>query len=72
MPVNIFAVEEKVKAPQQGSFSLLLKPTLNHYRFADFAHCTGEWPFYSTFSVILYLVKMDEKSCINVCMEFWV
>lgn len=30
MPVNIFAVEEEVKTPQQGSFSLLLKPTLNH------------------------------------------
>lgn len=37
MPVTIFAVEEKVKTPQRGSFSLLLKPPLNHYRFADFA-----------------------------------
>lgn len=35
-------------------------------------NCTEEWPFCSPFSVILYSSRMDDKSCINICIEFWI
>lgn len=67
-----FAVEEKVKLHSGDLFLCFWNHHWITIVLQTLHNCTGEWPFYSTFSVILYLVKMDEKSCINVCMEFWV